>query len=410
MNTEAEVKPEVEKQLLKVVGAGQLAGAATLVWRNGKARTVCVGCRDIEANLPVERDTIFRIASMTKPITSVAALMLVDEGRIGLTEPISSYAPEFSQMSVLLSPNGALDETVPAERPITFEDLLTHRAGFTYGDFHRGPIAQAYREALGGDNIDNDIAPDDWIARLAKLPLVGQPGSAMFYGQSTELLGFLIARIEGNTLGAVLKRRIFDPLGMNDTSFLVPREKRDRRSASYGFDEMGRLTKRATWSGVVVSERPDDMVYESGGAGLWSTLEDYLSFARLFLGEGSVDGVKLLRPETLTAMMTNQLTHSQRANSVLLGQKPFAIGRGFGLGVSVVLETDKADFMRRGSAGTVSWPGAYGGWWQADPREGTVMIFLAHNMVDLAQMAKGIGLGVWGAIDEFQTLASVAHP
>ena len=152
------------------------------------------------------------------------------------------------------------------------------------------------------------------------------------------------------------------------------------------------------------------MVYESGGAGLWSTIDDYLKFAQLFVSEGDVDGVKLLRPETLAAMISNHLTDSQRANSVLLGRKPFAAGRGFGLGVSVVLETDKADFMRRGSAGTVSWPGAYGGWWQADPKEGSVLIFLAHNMVDLAQMAKGIGLGVWGAIDTFQTLALASRP
>ena len=400
---------EIEAALQKVVDSRELAGAATLVWRDGEAQTACVGWRDVEANLPVERDTIFRIASMTKPITSVAALMLVEEGRIALTDSIARYAPEFSHMRVLRSPNGPLDETDPAERPITFEDLLTHRAGFTYGDFHRGPIAQAYRDALGGD-IDSDVAPDEWIARLAQLPLIGQPGSAMYYGCSTDLLGLLIARIEGAPLGEVLKRRIFDPLGMKDTSFLVPREKRARRAAAYGFDEEGRLTKRVTRSGVFVSERPEDMAYESGGAGLWSTLDDYLSFARLFLGDGKVDGVRLLRPETLAAMMTNQLTDSQRANSVLLGQKPFAVGRGFGLGVSVVLETDKADFMRRGSVGTVSWPGAFGGWWQADPKDGSVLIFLAHNMVDLAQMAKGIGLGVWGAIDTFQTLASVSRP
>ena len=344
---------------------------------------------------------------MTKPITSVAALMLVEEGRIALTDSIDRYAPEFSHMRVLRSPNGPLDETDPAERPITFEDLLTHRAGFTYADFHRGPIAQAYRDALGGD-IDSDIAPDEWIARLAQLPLIGQPGSAMYYGCSTDLLGLLIARIEGAPLGEVLKRRIFDPLGMKDTSFLVPREKRDRRAAAYGFDEEGRLTKRVTRSGVFVSERPEDMAYESGGAGLWSTVDDYLKFARLFVGDGQVDGVRLLRPETLAVMMTNQLTDNQHANPGWLGLKP-AVGRGFGLGVSVVLETDKADFMRRGSVGTVSWPGAFGGWWQADPKEGSVLIFLAHNMVDLAQMAKGIGLGVWGAIDTFQTLASASR-
>jgi CubicO group peptidase (beta-lactamase class C family) len=312
-------------------------------------------------------------------------------------------------MRVLRSPNGALDETDPAERQITFEDLLTHRAGFTYADFHRGPIAQAYRDALGLD-IDSSVAPDDWVARLAQLPLIDQPGSAMYYGCSTDLLGLLIARIECASLGEVLKRRIFDPLGMKDTSFLVSQEERARRAAAYGFDEQGRLTKRVSRSGAFVEERPDDMAYESGGAGLWSTLDDYSNFARLFLGDGKVDGVRLLRKETLAAMMTNQLTDSQRVNSVLLGQKPFAFGRGFGLGVSVVLERDNADFMRRGSAGTVSWPGAFGGWWQADPREGSVMIFLAHNMVDLPQMAKGIGLGVWGAIDTFQTLAAVSRP
>lgn|SRR5579871_3916361 len=395
---------EIEPAMQKIVNSGDLAGAATLIWRNGEIHLTCVGWRDIEANLPVERDTIFRIASMTKPITSVAALMLVDEGRIALTDSIARFAPEFSHMRALRVSNGPLDQTDPAERQITFDDLLTHRAGLTYGDLNRGPLAQAYRDALGGD-IDSDVAPDEWIARLAQLPLIAQPGSAMHYGRSTDLLGMLIARIEGAPLREVLRRRIFEPLGMKDTSFLVPAEKRVRRSAAYGFDEAGRLMRRMTWNGVVVAERPENMAYEGGGAGLWSTLDDYLRFARLFLGDGSVDGVRLLRAETLATMMSNQLTDDQRANFVLLGQKPFAVGRGFGLGVSVVLETDKSDFMRRGNVGTVSWPGAYGGWWQADPKDGSVLIFLAHNMVDVAQMAKGIGLGVWGAIDTFQTLA-----
>ncbi len=398
-------RSEIEAALQKVVDTGQLAGAAALAWRDGEVMTVCVGWRDVEADLPVERDTIFRIASMTKPITSAAALTSVEEGRIALSDPIARFAPEFSDMRVLRSPSGPLSETDRAERPITFEDLLTHRAGLTYGDFHRGPIAQAYREALGAD-IDSDVAPDDWIGRLAKLPLIGQPGSAMHYGCSTDLLGLLMARIEGAPLGVVLKRRIFDPLGMKDTSFLVPREKRFRRAAAYGFDEQGRLTKRVTWGGVVVAERPEDMAYESGGAGLWSTIDDYLKFARLFVGGGEVDGVRLLRPETLGMMVTNRLTDSQRKTSGWLGLKPFAAGRGYGLGVSVVLEPDQTDLLGRGGVGSVSWPGAFGGWWQSDPQEHSVLIFLAHNMIDLAQMAKGIGLGVWGAIEKFELLAS----
>jgi CubicO group peptidase (beta-lactamase class C family) len=220
---------------------------------------------------------------------------------------------------------------------------------------HRGPISQAYREALGGD-IDSHVAPDDWIARLAQMPLIGQPGAMMSYGRATDLLGLLIARIEGEPLGAVLKRRIFDPSGMKDTGFLVPPAKRDRRAAAYGFNDEGRLIKRTTWSGVVVPERPEDMTHESGGSGLWSTVDDYLRFSQVFLGNGSVDGVRLLRPETLSRMMTNQLTEAQRVHSGWLGRKPFAAGRGFGLGVSVVLETNRSDLMRRGGVGTVSWP------------------------------------------------------
>ncbi len=394
----------IEQVLQKFVDCGELAGAAAGVWRDGAFRTARAGWRDIESRLPIEQDTIFRIASMTKPITSVAALMLVDEGRIALSDPISKYAPEFSNMRVLRSPEGPLNETDECVRPITLEDLLTHRSGLTYADFHRGPIGRAYREALGLD-LDSDVAPDEWIRRLAKLPLIGQPGSAMYYGSSTDLLGFLIARIEGSSLGALLERRIFGPLGMKDTGFVVPQNKRDRKASAHGFDDQGRLIKRITWGNTVLPERPQDMTYESGGAGLWSTLDDYTKFARLFLGDGAVDGVRLLRPETLAMMMNNQLTSAQRETSRLLGQRPFAVGRGFGLGVSVVLETDKADFMRRGNAGTVSWPGAFGGWWQADPKDGSVFIFLAHNMVDMAQMAKGIGLGVWAAIEEFQAAA-----
>jgi CubicO group peptidase (beta-lactamase class C family) len=396
---------QLQQVIQKYVDEGQIAGAAAAVWRNGARQAICAGWRDIELRLPVERDTIFRIASMTKPITSVAALMLVEEGRIALTDRISEYAPEFAKMLVLRHPDGPLDDKEECARPITVEDLLTHRSGLTYADFHRGPIGRAYRQALGRD-IDSEVAPDDWVRSLAELPLIGQPGSAMYYGASTDLLGFLIGRIEGTSLGALLERRIFGPLGMKDTGFTVPPKKRSRRASTHGFDDHGRLIKRKTWgSDPVVPERPRNMAYESGGAGLWSTIDDYITFARMFLGDGVVDGVRLLRPETLQMMMSNQLTDAQRENSRLLGQKPFAMGRGFGLGLSVVLETDQADFMRRGGPGTVSWPGAFGGWWQADPKDNSVFIFLAQNMVDMTQMRRGIGLGVWAAIEEFQAAA-----
>jgi len=361
------------------------------------------------AGLPIERDTLFRIASMTKPITSTAALMLFEEGRFALADPIARWAPEFSQMRVLRSPTGPLDQTDPAQRPITFEDLLTHRSGLTYGPFWSGPIAQAYDEALGGD-IDSDVAPDDWIAGLAALPLIDQPGAALHYSHSTDLLGLLIARMEDAALGDVLQRRIFGPLGMKDTGFIVPAAKRDRRAGLYGFDAAGRLSARLTCpGGSTVPERPAAMAYVSGGQGLWSTLDDYLAFARMFLGAGTVDGVRLLQPATLALMTTNQLTARQRAASEVGGMPLFAAGHGFGMGVAVVLEPAQAmPTICAGSVGTVGWPGGFGGWWQADPNDNSVLIFLAHNIVERDQFDNGIGFAVYGAITQFHALASAS--
>jgi len=397
----------VATAIKRYVDAGQLAGAAMLVWRDGEARTICVGLRDLETQRPVERDTIFRIASMSKPVTSALALMLLEEGRFALGDPITRWAPEFSRMQVLRSPEGPLDETEPAERPITFEDLLTHRPGLTYGDFHRGPIGAAYSQALGGD-IDSDVPPHEWIARLAALPLIDQPGRQFHYGKSTDLLGLLIERIEDAPLADVLKRRICDPLGMKDTGFTVAEKNYGRRAGLHGFNAEGHLaTLQSVPGGHARSERPESMTFVSGGQGLWSTLDDYLAFARIFVGGGTVDDVRLLRPDTLSMMASNCLTDSQRSTSRLLGLRLFAQGHGYGMGVAVVMEPDKADPVRCGGGkGSVGWPGAYGGWWQADPNDGSVMIFLAHNMVQLEQLASGIGLDVWGAIVEFQSIGS----
>jgi len=390
------------------VDAGALAGAATLVWRSGRVvHTAAVGCRDLVTNLPVERGTIFRLASMTKPVTTVAALTLYDEGRFTLDEPITRHAPELARLRVLRDPNGPLDQTDAAERPITFGDLLTHRSGLTYGEFHRGPISRAFAETLGG-LMDNALGPEEWIARLGRLPLIDQPGAGFHYGLSTDLLGFLIARLEGISLGKVLERRLFTPLGMRDTGFIVPREKRTSRAGLCGFDAAGHLTALTTTpGGHALGERADDMTFESGGQGLWSTVDDYLAFARLFLGGGEVDGVRLLRPETCAMMASNQLTPDQRRTARMMGMSVFAAGHGYGMGVAVVMEPDQADPLRgRGGVGTVSWPGAYGGWWQADPSDDSVLIFLAHSMAELPQMANGIGLGAWSAIAEFHELAS----
>jgi CubicO group peptidase (beta-lactamase class C family) len=403
------VRDTIEAVLSKVVDNGELAGAATLISRGDSVRVACAGVRDLASRLPVERDTIFRIASMSKPVTSTVALTLVEEGRFRLEDPITRFAPEFEHMRVLRSAEGSLEDSCAAERPITFKDLLTHCAGLTYADLHRGPIGKAYAEALGG-SMDNELTPDEWIERLAQLPLIDQPGAGFHYGHSTDLLGFLVARVEGAPLGDVLERRVFKPLGMKDTAFSVPVEKRIRRAGPCGFNDEGRLIALQTLpGGHALPERPDGMSFVSGGQGLWSTLDDYLAFARMFVGAGTVEGVQLLKPETLRMMASNQLSFSQRASASMFGRPLFAAGHGYGFGVAVVTEPEKADPLRcGGGVGAVGWPGAYGGWWQADPNDGSVMIFLAHNMVEVHQMAAGIGLAVWGAITEFQALGTMA--
>ncbi len=389
-----------------VVEAGGIAGAATLVWRDGQvAQTAAVGWRDREAGVAMTRDTIFRIASMTKPITSLAAMMLWEEGAFALDTPIADVAHEFRHMRVLRDPDGPLHHSDPATLPITFEHLLTHRSGLTYGGIHTGPLCAAYADALRGD-IDSEVEPDDWIARLAGLPLIDQPGAAFHYSNSTDLLGLLIARIDGAPLGEVLSRRIFQPLGMKDTGFFVPEEERHRRARMYGFDRTGQLTPRPTPLGCV-PERPADMAYVSGGQGLWSTLDDYLAFARLFVGAGEVDGVRLLKPETVALMTTNRLTEAQRVAAKILGMATFDAGHGFGLGLAVVTDPARAGPLRgKGGLGTVNWPGAYGGWWQADPTDGSVMVYLVQNMVEPAQLAKGFGLDGYAALIEFHAMAS----
>ncbi|GAA0613873.1 serine hydrolase domain-containing protein [Brevundimonas kwangchunensis] len=393
----------------RLIDSGEMAGAATLVWRGGVAACAIAGWQDREAGVPLARDSLFRIASLTKPVTAMAAMILMEQGRFRLDDPITDIAPEFADMRVLRSVDGALDDTAPAARAITFEDVLTHRAGFTYGAFHRGQLAQAYREALGGD-IDSDRTPDDWIAGLASLPLVDHPGASFHYGHSTDLLGLLLARMEGVSLGELLHRRIFRPLGMLDTGFVVPEVKRDRRAGLYGYDAEGRLKRLdVAPGGATVAERPANMAYESGGAGLWSTLDDYLAFARVFLDRAAIDGARLIRPETLGLMTTNRLTDDQRARATTLGMPTFAPGNGFGLGLAVVTDPATAGVMHgKGGVGTVGWPGAYGGWWQADPTDGSVMILLQHNMVELEGLMKGHGLAGYGAIQQFHAMASAA--
>ncbi|MEJ2818495.1 serine hydrolase domain-containing protein [Caulobacter sp. CCG-8] len=389
----------VRPALQAFVDRGELAGAVTLTSQGGQVvQSEAVGWSDLETRTPMRSDTLFRIASMTKPITSAAALMLVEEGRIALDDPIARWIPELADPLVLRDAAGPLRDVTPARRPITVEDLLTHRAGIAYGFFSEGPLKAAYERALG-DPAMTRLTVDEWLAALGGLPLAYQPGERFHYGHSTDVLGFLVGRVEGKPLRQVLRERIFAPLGMDDTDFWLPRDQRRRLASLYAYDETsGGLAKVEP---EVYDEPP---AYTPGGGGLISTAGDYHRFARMILGEGTLDGVRLLRPETVALMRTNRLTQAQR--EVPFAGMPLWRKSGFGLGLSVAEDVVDNPYAC-GAPGAMTWPGIFGTWWQADPANDLVMIYLVQHRVPVsagsgATIAKGQGAAGRRALPVYQ--------
>ena len=367
-----------KSSIVDAVEAGLLSGAVTLVWHRGEVLQANeIGYRDVEAKLPMQRDTIFRIASMTKPVTVAAALALAEEGRLALTDPVTRWLPEMADMRVLTDPTGPLDSTVPASRPITIDDLMTHRGGLAYSFSVPGPIARAYAQV----SLRQD--QDEWLAEVAALPLVHQPGVRLTYSHATEVLGIILSRIEGKSLHDVLTEKVLGPLGMSDTGFYIAPDKRARAATMYRLGEDG-LQHDAMGPIPVTEPR-----FCQGGAGLVSTVDDYLRFVRMLLGGGAVDDVRVLSEESVRLMRTDQLTEEQKRHPFL--GMPFWIGRGFGLNLSVVTDPSKsAQLFGPGGRGTFSWPGAYGTWWQADPENDLILIYLIQNFPDLTSAAAAV--------------------
>jgi CubicO group peptidase (beta-lactamase class C family) len=391
----AAVRPELQK----FIDRGELAGIVSLVSRHGEI--VCadaLGWSSIEDRIPMQLDTMFWIASMTKPITSVAALMLIEDGKIALDDPVTRWVPELGSRRVLKDPAGSLDDFVAARRDITIEDLLTHRSGIAYGFLCEGALKAAYDDALG-DPVMNRFTPDEWLAGLGTLPLTCQPGERFQYGHSSDVLGFLIGRVEGKPFREVLRERDFAPLGMVDTDFWLPKTKRNRLARIYSHDAaLDRLTE------VVLPMYDDPPAYTPGGSGLISSAPDYHRFARMLLNDGALDGVRLLKPETVRMMRTNRLTAEQR-KVPFLGM-PLWQKSGFGLGVALV-EDPIDNVYGCGRAGSMNWPGIYGTWWQADPVEDIVMIYFIQHRVPVtansgATIATGRGAAGRRALPMFQ--------
>lgn len=369
----------------QAIDAGLLAGAVTLVWHAGRIEQVnTLGFRDVEARLPMQRDTMFRIASMTKPVTVAAAMTLVEEGRLALADPVATWLPELAQPRVLLDPDGPLDRTAPARRPITIDDLMTHRSGLAYVFSASGPLRTGYAKM----SVHQD--QDRWLAELARLPLVHQPGDRLTYSHATDVLGIVLARVEGKPLGDILAERVFAPLGMTDTGYSVGRAGRARAATMYRLDKDGELRHDVMGPAPIVPP-----TFCRGGTDLWSTVDDYLTFARMLLGGGTADGARVLSEESVRLMRTDRLTPDQKRYPFL--GSPFWLGRGFGLNLSVVTDPAKSrQLFGPGGAGTFGWPGAYGTWWQADPAADLILIYLIQNhptaAVDAATIAGNTSL------------------
>jgi CubicO group peptidase (beta-lactamase class C family) len=354
------------------VDNGAVAGVTTLVHRHGEVvHCDVLGWQDEEANIPMRRDTLCRIASMTKPIVSVAALMLVEEGKLRLGEPVDKFLPELSNRKVLRSPGGALDDVYDAPRPITLKDLLLHRSGIAYPLTAEGPMAKALFD-FNALVLPGDMTMDDWIGWLGALPLVAEPGAGWHYGFSTDVLGVLIQRASGMSFPDFLRTRIFEPLGMADTFFWVPDEKMDRFGPAYTPDP--KTGKRIVQDHPATSRWRNPRSFPSGGAGLVSTADDYLKFARVILGHGkdSRTGVRLLSRPMFDLMATDHLTAAERATP-FLGMS-FWHAMGFGLGLSIADNPTLQDWPA--SPGRLGWPGAYGTWWVADLKEDLIALMM----------------------------------
>lgn len=352
--------------LHRYVDDGSVPGAVGLVARGKDVEVVTAGSVDTDGTAPMERDSLFRIASLTKPITAAAVLMLVDEGRLTLDAPVETWLPEVAKPSVVRTPDAPVEDVVPAVRPITVEDLLSSRAGWGFPDDFSLPAVQSLFAVQRDGRAPQDWPdPETWLGLLARVPMVRQPGEAWLYGTCSDLQGILVARASGRTLPDFLAERVFEPLGMKDTAFEVPEAKRHRFTSSYAPSPDGTPhlvdAPDGQWSSVPR--------FPSGGGGLVSTADDWLAFARILLNGGEAAGHHLLTPASVRRMTTDHLTAAQRASATL-----FLEGQGWGYGGQVDI-TSAEPWNTRGRYG---WVGGTGTTAHLVPSTGTVAILLAQ--------------------------------
>lgn len=351
------------------VATRDVPGALSVVWQGGETRCVhSAGVRNVGMGAPFTMDTITGLASMTKPVTAAAAMALVDRGVISLSDPITRWAPEFANMRVLRRPDGPLDDTYAAPRAITIGDLMTHCAGFAYGFYTQGPLAGALIQKLGM-GIESNLTADQWMQTIAALPLAYAPGERSNYGHSIDVLGFIVGRAAKSNFRQALRELVLEPTGMPDTDFFIPPAKRDRAAEAYFSPAVGEFT-HVKMSGFL-ADAPAS--YTSGGQGLVSTPSDYLRFARMLLGGGSIDGRRVLKAASVKQMVADHLTADQRRFPAF-GDARYWERWGQGWGMTVL--RDPALAATQAGVGSFGWAGAFGGWWQADPTRDSILLWM----------------------------------
>jgi CubicO group peptidase (beta-lactamase class C family) len=387
MNMKGLSKSRIERMrqaLSGYVERKELPGLVALVSRHDDVHVETLGARSFGHPAPMKRDTIFRIASITKPITAVAAMILMEECKLRLDESIEPWLPELANRRVLKSISSQLDDTVPARRAITVRDLLTSCMGFgsvmarpdTY------PIQRSIREyRIGGDGPKLQSqwpTTEEWIERLGSLPLLTQPGERWMYHVSIDVLGVLIARVSGQSLEVFMRERIFDPLGMKDTAFHVPSEKIERLPEFYFFNHQTNALD--VFDGVANSAWLAEPPFESGGGGLVSTIDDYFAFSRMMLNRGRHGREQILSRAAVELMTSDQLTPEQRAGSEIF----FGEHSSWGFGMAVDIQR-KEIFH---SPGRFGWDGGFGTTAYTDPAEGMIGILFTQRMMDSPEPPK----------------------
>ena len=354
----------LEDGMKSLVDQGRLAGVVTMVARHGKVvEFAATGKRDIAANLPMQKDSIFRIYSMTKPIAGVAMMMLFEEAKWQLNDPVAKYVPEFADLKVYGTDANGNVVMKDQAHPMTMRELMSHTAGFTYGFFSNTPVDKLQREA---NILDVNITLDEMIKRIAKLPLNSQPGNEWHYSIAVDIQGYIVQKLSGMPFEEFLEKRIFKPLGMVDTGFYVPAEKLKRFAELYDYGKDGQFQVVKGGLNHDFSAKP---ALASGGGGLVSTATDYMRFCQMLLNGGRLDGVRLLSPRSVELMRTNVLPP---------GMTTFSPGAQFGLDFAVYTDTAAAGGYY--GKGTYYWGGAAGTWFWIDPTDDLIVIGMIQQL------------------------------